>query len=191
MTALAGRLVFVVGGARSGKSKYAVERAKGEAPSGKVAFVATAVPGKDEEMLLRVEEHKKARPKGWETLEEPFEPDKLVLELSPSFEAVVLDCLTLWLFNWFERLKGGGQPLDLRRALEKRVKKAATYLRAAANNGKVTLIVVSNEVGMGVVPPDPFDRVFCDVLGRLNQLVALEADEVILVCCGIPTRIKP
>ena len=184
-----GRLVLVVGGARSGKSKYAVSRAAEEAPSGRVAFVATAIPS-DEEMRLRVEKHRRARPEGWETFEEPLHPDRLALDLVRRFEAVVLDCLTLWLFNWFERLRGGSA-LELRRALEGRAVALSSNLRRAADSGGATIIVVSNEVGMGVVPPDPHDRAFCDALGRLNQSVAERADEVILVCCGVPVRIKP
>lgn len=187
-----GRLVFVVGGARSGKSRYAVSRAAEEAPSGRVAFVATALPT-DEEMARRIEEHRKGRPKGWLTVEEPLRPGEAVLQLAADFEAVVLDCLTLWLFNWFERLRSEGarSAPEIEGKLGAEAERLSSRLREAAESGKATLIVVSNEVGMGVVPPDPLDRAFRDALGRLNQLVARKADEVVLVCCGIPVRIKP
>ncbi|HIE08530.1 MAG TPA: bifunctional adenosylcobinamide kinase/adenosylcobinamide-phosphate guanylyltransferase [Armatimonadetes bacterium] len=190
VNALMGRLIFIVGGARSGKSKHALLRAIEESPSGRVAFLATAIPT-DEDMRRRIEEHRRKRPKGWATFEEPLEPEELAQKLAGKFEAILIDCLTLWLFNWFERLREGRSPPELEGALGERAERLVLGLRRAVDSGGATLIVVSNEVGMGVVPSDPYDRAFCDSLGRLNQLVAEAADEVILVCCGIPLRIKP
>ncbi len=183
-----GKLILVVGGARSGKSRYALKRGEEEAGKGRKFFVATAVPC-DEEMRARIEEHKRMRPPDWEVVEEPWEPWKAG-KLGGKGSVFVVDCLTLWLFNWFERLREGRGPRELREALERKGGELAHGLRSVADGG-AKVIAVTNEVGMGVIPPDPYDRAFGDALGRVNQMVAEVADEVVWVCCGMPLRIKP
>jgi adenosyl cobinamide kinase/adenosyl cobinamide phosphate guanylyltransferase len=163
-------LVFLLGGARSGKSSLAVRLA---AESGlPVVFVATAGVRDDGEMRARIEAHRAERPAGWTTVEEPADPAQ-ALAAAPADACVVLDCLTLWVANALE--SGLGDEEVEGRAVE--------LARVAAARGRLT-IVVSNEVGLGVVPGTPLGRRFRDVLGRVNAIVAAAADRASLVVAG-------
>lgn len=163
-------LTFLVGGARSGKSTLAVRLA---AESGRpVVFVATAEAGSDADMAARIARHRLERPPSWTTVEEPLD---LVTALSraPEGAFLVLDCLTLWAAN---ALEAGWDD----EAVERTATQAAAL--AAARAGET--VVVSNEVGMGVVPDTPLGRSFRDLLGRVNALFAAEADRALFVVAG-------
>jgi adenosyl cobinamide kinase/adenosyl cobinamide phosphate guanylyltransferase len=163
-------LVFLLGGARSGKSALAVRTAA--AWPGPVVFVATAGPGDDGEMRARVEAHRAERPDGWTTVEEPLDLAG-ALAAAPQEACVVVDCLTLWVAN---ALEAASPDDDVERAAEE-------VARLAAARDSPT-VVVSNEVGLGIVPPTPLGRRFRDVLGRVNAIVAASADRASLVVAG-------
>ena len=158
-------LVLYLGGARSGKSRLAVERAKsGGEP---VTFIATAESG-DKEMAARIAMHKRERPPQWRTIEEPLD---LVGALAsvPSGGTVLVDCLSLWVAN------GGGR--------------GDAALEVATARGGLT-IAVSNEVGLGIVPANALAREFRDVLGRVNAAWAAAADEAWFVVAGKTLRLS-
>jgi adenosylcobinamide kinase / adenosylcobinamide-phosphate guanylyltransferase len=162
-------LIFVTGGARSGKSSFALERAT-ELGGDDVAFVATAERS-DAEMMDRIARHQLERPGAWTTIEAPRE---IVLDLKSR--VVLLDCLSLFVSNLL--LDGLEEATILERV--------ETFLESR----KQTLIVVSNEVGMGLVPEYPLGRQFRDVLGRANQLVARASTQAFFLVAGIPLRLK-
>lgn len=162
-------LTFLVGGARSGKSSLAVKLAgAGDAP---VTFIATA-EALDDEMAARIARHRSERPKGWETLEAPLELESALEKLADGSIAIV-DCLTLWVTN----LMGAGLGAD-----EIAVRSDAALDIAATRSG--TTIVVSNEVGLGIVPMDASARVFRDVLGTVNATWAGRADRALFMVSG-------
>jgi len=179
-----GRLILVLGGARSGKSTRAEALARelgGEA----VLYVATA-EALDEEMRARVRAHRAARPAGWRTLEAPLSAgDRAGRDLG-GVRAVLLDCMTLLASNAMLALGEGAPP----ERAEAAVRGEAEGLIAAARQSGVPWIVVSNEVGLGVVPPTPLGRVYRDALARANQRLAAEADEVIFMVAGLPLKVK-
>lgn len=169
-----GKITFITGGARSGKSSLAL---LGAAAHGKRrAFIATMRP-LDDELKERVQRHRQERGDGWQTFEEPLDVAELLRSIDGRFDVVVLDCLTLWLCNV---MLGGGDA-------EEETGKLVSALREM----KTPVHVVSNELGMGVVPDNSLAREFRDAAGRLNQAVAGEASEVYLTVSGIPLRIKP
>jgi adenosylcobinamide kinase/adenosylcobinamide-phosphate guanylyltransferase len=175
MAVIRGRTVLVIGGARSGKSSFALSKA-GSFP-GKKAYIATA-EALDEEMKERIEKHRGERGKEWETFEEPIKMAGALKEMGSGYNAAVIDCLTLWLSNL---LLGTEDP-------EEEIEGFLSLLR---ERDHPPFFIVSNEVGMGIVPDNPLSRRFRDLAGRLNQKVAGIADEVYLVTAGIPLRIKP
>lgn len=169
--------VFVVGGARSGKSFFALKLAGSSTPTGKRAYIATA-EALDSEMAERIEEHKKTRGEGWITIEAPLEVEKAVTG-DRGFAVILIDCLTLWLSN----LMGEGYE-------DGEVLKGAESLASACAKSGALVIAVSNEVGLGLVPENPMARRFRDLAGRANQFFSDKADEVYLVTAGIPLKIK-
>lgn len=171
------KITFVLGGARSGKSRYAVEAAKKLGK--KTVFIATAA-ALDEEMRERIRLHKISRPKGWDLIEEPVNLDRAILGLKPSYDLAIIDCVGLWVTNLLMADMRDG-------AIEKRIKELARGI-SKAKAGLV--VIVSNEVGEGIVPADPLSRRFRDLVGLANQIIAAEADEVIMMQAGIPVRIK-
>jgi adenosyl cobinamide kinase/adenosyl cobinamide phosphate guanylyltransferase len=162
-------LTFLLGGARSGKSSLAVELASSW--GGPVTVIATG-EGRDEEMAARIEAHRVERPAGWTTVEEPIDLVS-ALELAPADAAVVVDCVSLWVANVLDR--------DVAALNERAV--AAARQRARA-------IVVSNEVGLGVVPVSELGRRYRDVLGRVNAQWAAAADEAAFVVAGKMLRLQ-
>lgn len=172
-----GKLIFLTGGVKSGKSSLAVKLAKDA--SKKVLFVATALPV-DEEMKLKIQKHQKNRPASWQTLE--VKSDLLAEAQSFETEAdvIILDCLTLYLAQ--KMLESEFKKEDFFHLIEK-------FFDWSKSNFKL-IIVVSNEVGSGVVPQTEVGRQFSELLGELNQLVAAAADEVYLLIAGIPLRVK-
>lgn len=166
-------LIFVTGGARSGKSRFAEERAFALS-AGERTYLATAQL-LDDEMRGRVARHRAGRGAGWTLIEEPFEAARAVRDATTSL--VLLDCLSLLASN-----------LLLAEYAEADILAAVDDL-LDAGKGK-TLIVVSNEVGSGVVPAYPLGRTYRDLLGRANQRVAASADEAYLLVAGLPLRLK-
>lgn len=185
-----GRLVLILGGARSGKSARAQELASSLGP--RVTYVATAEPG-DEEMRQRIQAHRAARPDGWRTIEEPLDLRRAVRDAASDSDVVVVDCLTLWVSNRLCRLpvegsKGEWVPAADRLASE--LEGEISDVAQVARSGDATLLLVSNEVGLGLVPPTPLGRLYRDLLGSVNRRLAREADQVLLMVAGLAVDIK-
>lgn len=180
-----GKLILVLGGARSGKSRYAETRAR-EIGDEEVLYVATAEI-KDDEMAERVQKHRERRPTRWRTLENTTNLGSQIKIHAGATRVVLVDCLSLLVARPF-MAPGIADPFDP--ALEESVRQEILDLIRCADDLEATTIVVSNEVGMGVVPPHQLGRAYRDVLGRANQLVAAHADEVHLLVAGIPLTIK-
>ena len=179
-----GELTFIIGGARSGKSTLAEQlAARGE----RVLYVATA-EGRDEEMRRRVAAHQAARPEHWDTVEEPLELVAALRPIRDRYDTVLVDCLTLWVSNLLLQRQAAGAAED---AMEERVLNAARELLQLVASSGAGWIMVSNEVGLGVVPGSPLGRVYRDVLGRVNQLIAAHARQVYLMVAGLPLQVKP
>jgi adenosylcobinamide kinase / adenosylcobinamide-phosphate guanylyltransferase len=185
-----GKVTLITGGARSGKSAHALKLARGGSAPGAARrfFIATAQPT-DVEMEARITHHKEARGADFETIEEPLHLADAVKSLAGRADVVVLDCLTLWVSNMMEA--HGMGDLDAIPAhnvgiflVEARA--LADALRAAAFD----TIVVTGEVGAGIVPDNLIARQFRDLLGWTNQKIAEAADEVLLMVAGYPVRAK-
>ncbi len=190
-----GRLILVLGGARSGKSIFAQRRA-GELGGEQVLFVATASAG-DEEMRQRIEKHRRERPAGWQTLEAPQDVGHAIAAHGGAAKVVLVDCLTLLVANQLVLVNVGdnagdqeGREDPFAPEVEAAVTAEVQELAACASRMSGDLIVVSNEVGMGLVPPYPMGRAYRDLLGQANQALAQKADEVYLLVAGIPLAIK-
>ncbi|MEE8471823.1 MAG: bifunctional adenosylcobinamide kinase/adenosylcobinamide-phosphate guanylyltransferase [Dehalococcoidia bacterium] len=185
---MAGRCVLILGGARSGKSDFAQGLASelGE----RVLFVATA-QALDDDMRRRIEEHRRLRPPEWRTLEEPVEVSRAIEEHRGDAQVVLLDCLTLLVSNimLLDSLGDGPEAAEARRA-ESRITREIEGLVRFVDGFPGSLIIVSNEVGLGVVPGETMGRLYRDLLGRANQLVARRADRAIFMVAGIPWDVK-
>lgn len=182
------KTILVTGGARSGKSHYAEELAR---KSGKkILFVATAEAG-DEEMRRRIEAHKRSRPPEWGTLEAPFNVGSEILKNNGGAEVIILDCVTLLVSNVFTRLADRAtEQIDAVLA-EKEVTREIEALDSCFKRLDAAVIIVTNEIGLGLVPANPIDRLYRDLLGKANRLLAGQADEVYLLVAGLPVQIKP
>jgi len=182
------KTILITGGARSGKSHFAQELAL---KSGKaVLFVATAEAG-DEEMRYRIEAHRRARPSTWDTLEATRHLGTRILEKAGGTQVVIVDCITLLVSNIFGRFTGEtGEQLDAR-LIEEELTGEIVELVECINRLDVTFIIVTNEVGMGLVPANKMGRLYRDLLGKANQLLAEKADEVYLMVAGLPVLVKP
>jgi adenosylcobinamide kinase/adenosylcobinamide-phosphate guanylyltransferase len=208
---MAKSFILILGGARSGKSSFAQQMAKGL--GGKVLFVATGQP-LDEEMASRIEEHKRIRPRDWRTLEIDARVGQKLKRQTGDAEIVLLDCLTLLVSNILTKAggesschcepfaspviaSGAKQSPGARDRLgetiseaEKQVMTEVKELIKCIDKHKGTFIVVSNEVGLGLVPENKLGRVYRDLLGKANQLLAQHANEVYFMVSGIPVKIK-
>ncbi|NOX20417.1 MAG: bifunctional adenosylcobinamide kinase/adenosylcobinamide-phosphate guanylyltransferase [Nitrospirae bacterium] len=173
-----GEIVFVLGGARSGKSSFALNEAEGI--GSKRAYVATARIT-DNEMAERVRRHQAERAHRWETFEEPLKIKELFGNLKGRFDVIVLDCITLWISNMM--LDG----LEEEAILEE-TRGLCSVLAEIASESSV--YIVSNEVGLGIVPDNPLARQFRDVAGRVNQLIAQVADRVYFIVSGLSMKLK-
>jgi adenosylcobinamide kinase/adenosylcobinamide-phosphate guanylyltransferase len=174
-----GKLVFVTGAARSGKSYWAEKLAANS--EGQVSYIATCVPG-DEEMLDRVARHQARRPAEWQTIEEANYPAGTVRDLDETGRVFLLDCLTLLLSN---RLLASGEENS-----EESILNEVKELAQVSHDSLAQVIIVSNEVGWGIVPGDPLSREFRDIIGRANQIMAEWADEAYICIAGIPIELK-
>lgn len=171
-------LVLILGGARSGKSSFAQRLAKRVGSN--VLFLATAQAG-DDEMAERIARHKASRPATWRTIEEPLELALVLQTEAASADVVIVDCLTLWLSNLL--LREGG-------ASETEVLGQVDSLLDVYEKGAASYILVSGEVGLGLVPPYPLGRAYRDIMGWMNQKLARRADKVFLMLAGIPLELK-
>ena len=169
------KLILVLGGAASGKSQAALDLAGQVGPR---AFVATG-QALDREMKTRIERHQAARSSDWETAEVPVDIAAWISRNGHDYQAIVIDCLTLWLSN----LRG-------RRLRDLAVSEAMAELLHAIRTTRARVVIVSNELGLGLVPATKAVRAFRDLAGRVNQQVAAEANEVYLTISGLPLRLK-
>jgi len=172
---MAGKMILIGGGARSGKSRFALDYA--DRLGGRRVFVATA-RASDDEMAERIARHRAERKTGWVTIEEPLALPETLVRLEA--DVVLVDCLTLWLSNLLMR---GGPVTSVEAAMERLV----TAARARSGH----TLIVTNEVGMGIVPEHALGRIFRDVAGRAHQRLAASADEVYMAMVGLVVRLRP
>jgi adenosylcobinamide kinase/adenosylcobinamide-phosphate guanylyltransferase len=179
------RLIFLLGGARSGKSYYAEQWAQKNGKN--VLFVATA-QAFDDEMRERIAHHRAERPAHWQTLEAPLDTAQALAErlVSKRFDIVLIDCLTLLASNLLLTLPEDCTQDEANTVIVDEV----TRLLDIYETSSAAWLIVSNEVGLGVVPPTRLGRVYRDALGRANQRVAQAADEVLLLVAGLSWRLK-
>jgi adenosylcobinamide kinase/adenosylcobinamide-phosphate guanylyltransferase len=182
MTGDNSKSILVLGGARAGKSTFALRLAKELTADGQVCFIATG-QAFDEEMKERIARHREERPGHWNTIEEPYQIDE-ALHQAGEANVVIIDCLTLFVSNWLLRSEDESQ-------CEAALQKVVESLLAKIKSQTKTVICVSNEVGLGLVPNNRLGRTFRDLLGRVNQQFAEAADEVLLIVAGLPLRMKP
>ncbi len=169
-----GKISFILGGARSGKSTHAINLAQKHK---KVVFMATC-QAKDCEMAKRIKLHKDSRPCHWETIEEPCDIDKALVKIGSKFDLVILDCLTLWVSNLMMKNVSSAAILKKTKSFLECIKKI-----------KSKVIIVSNEVGLGIVPDNKLARDFRDIAGKVNQIVAASSDKVFFMVSGLPMRL--
>ena len=171
------KIIFVIGGCRSGKSKHALQTAE-KMPGNRKIYIATCVP-QDNEMKQRVARHQKERSQNWVTVEEPLHLPQALLENSPKADVMLVDCLTLWVSNLL-------METDDEEKLEEAISQLIDTLK------KVTgpIVLVSNEVGTGIVPENRLARQYRDIIGLANQAVAKTAGKVIWMVAGIPVTVK-
>ena len=162
-------MILITGGVKSGKSRFALKLAKGFK---KKAFIATGVPF-DEEMKRRIEKHKAERGRGFGEYEEPVNLGTLLRKISSKYDVIRIDCMTTWLGNLFH------YKVDLE-------EKVSEFIESLS--GKE--IIITNEVGFGIIPSDKTTREYAEELGKLNSRLASLADEVYLMVCGIEVKIK-
>ncbi|MDD5583696.1 MAG: bifunctional adenosylcobinamide kinase/adenosylcobinamide-phosphate guanylyltransferase [Candidatus Omnitrophica bacterium] len=169
------KITLILGGARSGKSTYAMRLA---AKYTKVAFIATA-QALDREMEERIRHHRNVRPKRWKTFEEAKELSPLLKKITGRFNCLIIDCLTLLISN-----------LILSGKTEDKIIENVNEMLSILRKTKAHVIFVSNEVGLGIVPDNALSRNFRDIAGKINQIVAQAADEVFFTVSGLPLKIK-
>ncbi len=187
------KISLITGGARSGKSSFAEEKAKNYGE--KILYLATAIPF-DLEMDDRIKRHKSSRPSNWQTWEGYRNLDKIITEKSDQFDGILIDCITIMVTNImlshtdvdFDNM----DTFDLKKIeeIETDIKKEIDQLIAAAKTSRCPIIIVTNEVGLGIVPENPVARAFRDFAGRANQMLGRAADEVFLAVCGVTMKIK-
>lgn len=170
-------IIFVIGGCRSGKSSHALHAAE-EMPGNRKIYIATCMP-QDEEMKQRVAKHRQERSKNWVTIEEPLQLASAISQNGPEADVLLVDCLTLWVSNLL-------METDDERQIEKRI----AELIAALERATGPIVLVSNEIGTGIVPQNKLARQYRDIIGLANQAVAKTAGRVIWMVAGIPVTIK-
>jgi adenosylcobinamide kinase/adenosylcobinamide-phosphate guanylyltransferase len=190
-----GRLTLILGGARSGKSAFAEQKAR-ELGGDSVLYVATSET-KDIEMEQRVDKHRAERPSSWKTLEAPRDVARFLSEEHGSMKVVLLDCITFLVANRLLDAAGPeGDPFGdpsadpFASGIETELAEEVEALVSFVHEWDGEMLVVSNEVGLGLVPPYELGRAYRDILGRVNQILARYADEVLLFIAGIPMKVK-
>jgi Adenosyl cobinamide kinase/adenosyl cobinamide phosphate guanylyltransferase len=184
-----GKIILVTGGARSGKSTFAEETAR--KLGGNVVYIATS-KACDDEMIERIKKHRSQRPEEWVTIEAYKDMDLHLKDILKDKDAVLLDCITIMVSNLMleKAMDWEGIPAEEINRVEAYVKVEIEKLIKVASDADVTFIIVTNELGMGVVPPYELGRAVRDIAGRANQMLARAAEEVYLCVSGIPVRIK-
>ena len=180
---MSAELILITGGARSGKSSFAERLAR---QGGRVLFVATA-EALDDDMARRIAAHRRSRPLEWDTLEEPRNLAGAVRDKTgddaPGYDTIVVDCLTMWVSNLLLTLEDDADA-------EGKIVGATHKLLEVCEASGGTWIVVTNEVGLGVIPSSSLGRAYRDALGRVNSLVASRADKVYLMAAGLALELK-
>ena len=169
-------MLLVIGGARSGKSRFAETRIEALPGVRPLAYIATAQPG-DAEMAARIAHHRAGRGPRWHTIDAPLDLPAAIAQAHAMADAVLIDCLTLWLTNVM--------------LADRDVELAGETLIEAALRCPCPIVLIANEIGLGIVPDNALARRFRDEAGRLNQRLAAVADEVVMVAAGLPLRLKP
>ncbi|MCX7708633.1 MAG: bifunctional adenosylcobinamide kinase/adenosylcobinamide-phosphate guanylyltransferase [Clostridia bacterium] len=184
-----GKLILVTGGARSGKSSFAEETAAKLGHD--VLYIATAIAF-DDEMKLRIKKHREQRPQHWETLEAYKDLDTQLMNRTAGKSAIMLDCITVMISNLMFEEEVNWENIRREDAafIEEKIRNQTEKLLSAIRNTNVPFILVTNEVGMGIVPENALSRLFRDIAGRCNQMLAKAADEVYFCVSGIPTKLK-
>ena len=181
------KTILITGGARSGKSRMAQELALKSCQS--VLFVATAT-AEDEEMRQRIEEHRRLRPANWRTIEVNIHVGNRIRQSVGDAQVVIVDCVTLLVNNIFSKYTDPAGEITEATALEQEVIGEIAELTACIDHTAANFIIVTNEVGLGLVPANLMGRLYRDLLGKANQLLAEQADEVYLLVAGLPVKIK-
>jgi adenosylcobinamide kinase / adenosylcobinamide-phosphate guanylyltransferase len=182
------KIILLLGGARSGKSFFAQEYARRHGE--KVLFVATATAG-DEDMLVRIAKHKKDRPVDWRTLEATTKIGIQIEANAGDAELIIIDCITMLVNNIFSGHDDNQFNTISAIVLEKEVITEIEQLQQCLKKVNASFLIISNEIGLGLVPDNRMGRLYRDILGRANQMLAQTADEVFLMMVGIPMRVKP
>ncbi len=172
--------IFVTGGARSGKSVFSEKKALEF--GNRLGYLATA-QSLDAEMTDRIERHRTRRGPEWQTIEEPIQLSQAVENTEGKYDAILVDCVTLWLTNLLFAFEDTGN-------VETRIREEVGRLTTTLQRMSTPVILVSNEVGMGIVPEHHLSRLFRDIAGAANQSLAAAADDVYMVLSGIPLKIK-
>ena len=183
------KVVLITGGARSGKSSFALSMA--DKNGGRRYFLATAEPS-DDEMRERIRRHRKERGEAWGTIEETSDIARVIRKLDIEDTVIVIDCITVWLANIILKTCSTATDEDVlndveNNAIERTVSELVETLSGLKN---ASVYIVTNEVGMGIVPENRLARFFRDVAGRVNQRLADVSDSVFFIVSGIPVKIK-
>lgn len=183
------KVILVTGGARSGKSNFAEKLCIDRNNS--TAYIATSIPF-DDEMKDRVKKHKESRPQNWKTYEIYKDIYSIIEEISKNHKTIILDCVTLLVNNLMFTYD-----LDIDKARQDEINNLELYIKDQVNklikeikSTNLYFVAVTNELGMAVVPANKLSRVYTDIVGRINQQIASQSDEVYFVVSGIPIKIK-
>lgn len=183
------KITLVTGGARSGKSNFAEELCKKK--SSKVSYIATAIPF-DDGMKDRIKKHKDQRPNYWNTFEIKMNVYKNLDEIIKKSDVILLDCVTVLVNNiiFYDDLDFDNITYKEVDKLELKVKNEFKNIIEIIKKSKIDFIFVTNEIGLGIVPENKLARIYRDIVGRMNQYIAKNSDEVYFVVSGIPNKIK-
>lgn len=184
-----GKIILITGGARSGKSKFAEELLKN---SNRVVYVATGIAF-DDEMKERIAWHKSSRNTAWKTVEAYRDIDSVLTDIIEDKKYILIDCLTLMVSNLMildKEIDWDTADIKTVNSVEREIQTEVGKVLTFAGEFTGETIIVTNEVGMGIVPPAPLGRYYRDIAGRMNQIAAEAADHVYFVVSGIPVRIK-
>jgi adenosylcobinamide kinase/adenosylcobinamide-phosphate guanylyltransferase len=171
------KIIFIIGGCRSGKSNHALQTAE-KMPGHRKIYIATCAP-QDDEMKQRVAKHQKERSQSWVTVEAPLHLPEAILENSPNADVMLVDCLTLWVSNILMETDD-----------EKQLEKMIAQFTGTLEKATTPIVLVSNEIGAGIVPENKLARQYRDIIGLVNQAVAKTASKVIWMVAGIPVTVK-
>ena len=182
-------IVLVTGGARSGKSDFAESLCIKQ--HNKTAYIATSIAF-DDEMKDRVRKHQESRPKDWKTYEIYKDIYSIVKDLDKNHDTVLLDCVTLMVNNlmFYYNMNIDTATVEELNEVEHYIKDQILKLLEAIKNTNLYFVIVTNELGMGIVPENKLSRIYRDFVGRANQLIAKNSDEVYFVVSGIPMKVK-